>query len=119
MRMSEPLIALPVIIVILLVIAIIVLVTKRSPTPDHNSLLLKLMEKNQEHRGQTELGVKSLLDNNQKQIHQIVAELRQQLRDSQRETVDLKSQNAAIGQHLQLAAEATKSLSDSTASLRN
>jgi len=106
------------VIVILLLVAIII-VTKRGATPDHDSLLLKLMEKNQEQRGQTESGVKSLLDDNQKQMDLIVRELRQQLRDSQRETVDLKSQNAAISQHLKLSAEATKSLSDSTASLRN
>lgn len=82
-------------------------------------LLLSLLQKNEEHRGQTETGVKSMLENNRELMDRIVGELRQQLRDSQREIGDLKNQNAAIRQSLETTVKATENLSASTESLRN
>jgi DNA recombination protein RmuC len=82
-------------------------------------LLLSLIQKNEEHRGQTESGVKNMLDGNRELMDRMVGELRQQLRDSQREIGDLKNQNAAIKQGLESAAKATEGLQASTESLRS
>lgn len=82
-------------------------------------LLLSLMQKNEEHRGQTESGVKTMLETNREMLDRMVGELRQQLRDSQREIGDLKNQNSAIKQALENTAKITESLNSSTESLRS
>lgn len=66
-----------------------------------------------------ESGVKSMLDNSQKAIDQIVGSLEKQLKESRREIGDLKGQNSAIREQLANTAKATEGLQVSADSLKN
>jgi len=66
-----------------------------------------------------ESGVKTMLDNNQQAITQVMNSLEKQLKESRREIGDLKGQNSAIREQLANTAKATEGLQVSTDSLKS
>lgn len=85
--------------------------------------VLQLMRLNsnqrKDNKEEIESGVKGILDGNQQLFAQAIKDLEKQLTANRKEAGDLKTQNAAIKELLQINAEVTKGLQVSTESLKN
>lgn len=76
-------------------------------------------EQRKGNRDEIESGVKGILDNHEKLLHEITRNLQKELEQSQKGVVDLKTQNAAIREQLANTAKITEGLQVSTEGLKN
>lgn len=104
-----------IVIGVVIIIAAIFIVGQR--------LLIELTKANSEssskNKKEVETSVKNMLDDNQKLLDQITRNLEKQLDINRKDVGDLKTQNAAIKEQLEVTAKVTEGLQVSTEGLRS
>lgn len=82
-------------------------------------LTTKNTEANKQSKEDIERGVRTILDDHQKLLGQVIKGLEKQLEGSRKEVGDLRNQNAAIREQLSNTAKITEGLQASTEGLKN